>query len=96
VGRDGTIRFFEHYVDTGLTASAEEKLDENAGGDIEWRARIAHPRALRTSAPSSLFEDTYFAILVATRRCTRRTTRRRRGIRRGHARAMPELHSQGQ
>jgi DNA topoisomerase I len=34
------ISFFEHYVDTGFTASMEEKLDEIAGGDIEWRTML--------------------------------------------------------
>ena len=34
------VSFFEHYVDTGFTASMEEKLDEIAGGDIEWRAML--------------------------------------------------------
>src|SRR5579872_3970080 len=34
------VGFFEHYVDTGFTASMEEKLDEIAEGDIEWRAML--------------------------------------------------------
>src|SRR5262249_26303401 len=34
------ISFFEHYVDTGFTASMEEKLDDIAGGTIEWRAVV--------------------------------------------------------
>ena len=34
------VSFFEHYVDTGFTASMEEKLDEIAGGDTEWRAML--------------------------------------------------------
>ena len=34
------VSFFEHYVDTGFTASMEEKLDEIAEGDIEWRAML--------------------------------------------------------
>jgi DNA topoisomerase-1 len=34
------ISFFEHYVDTGFTASLEEKLDDIAGGSIEWRAML--------------------------------------------------------
>src|SRR6201995_1670932 len=31
------VGFFEHYVDTGFTASMEEKLDEISDGDIGWR-----------------------------------------------------------
>jgi len=34
------ISFFEHYVDTGFTASMEEKLDDIAGGTVEWRAML--------------------------------------------------------
>jgi DNA topoisomerase-1 len=34
------VGFFEHYVDAGFTASMEEKLDEIAEGDIEWRAML--------------------------------------------------------
>ena len=34
------VSFFEHYVDTGFTASMEEQLDEIAEGDIEWRAML--------------------------------------------------------
>src|SRR5215472_6038927 len=34
------VSFFEHYVDTGFTASMEEKLDEIAGGDTEWRTML--------------------------------------------------------
>ena len=34
------ISFFEHYVDTGFTASMEEKLDEIAEGNVEWRAML--------------------------------------------------------
>jgi DNA topoisomerase-1 len=34
------ISFFEHYVDTGFTASLEEKLDDIAGGTVEWRAML--------------------------------------------------------
>jgi DNA topoisomerase-1 len=34
------ISFFEHYVDTGFTASMEEKLDDVAGGTVEWRAML--------------------------------------------------------
>ena len=30
--------FFEHYVDTGFTASMEEKLDDVSAGKIDWRA----------------------------------------------------------
>jgi DNA topoisomerase I len=30
--------FFEHYVETGFTAQMEEKLDDIAAGEIEWRA----------------------------------------------------------
>jgi DNA topoisomerase I len=30
--------FFEHYVETGFTAQMEEKLDDIAAGQIEWRA----------------------------------------------------------
>ncbi len=32
------VSFFEHYVDTGFTASMEEKLDDISGGLIDWRA----------------------------------------------------------
>jgi DNA topoisomerase-1 len=31
------VSFFEHYVDTGFTASMEEKLDDISGGQIDWR-----------------------------------------------------------
>ncbi len=31
------VSFFEHYVDTGFTASLEEKLDEISAGALEWR-----------------------------------------------------------
>jgi DNA topoisomerase-1 len=34
------VSFFEHYVDTGFTASMEEKLDEVAEGSVEWRAML--------------------------------------------------------
>jgi DNA topoisomerase I len=34
------ISFFEHYVDTGFTASMEEKLDDIAGGTVEWREML--------------------------------------------------------
>jgi DNA topoisomerase-1 len=34
------VSFFEHYVDTGFTASMEETLDEIAGGNVEWRAML--------------------------------------------------------
>ena len=34
------VSFFEHYVDTGFTASMEEKLDDIAGGNVEWRAML--------------------------------------------------------
>ena len=34
------ISFFEHYVDTGFTASMEEKLDDIAEGNAEWRAML--------------------------------------------------------
>jgi DNA topoisomerase-1 len=34
------ISFFEHYVDTGFTASMEEKLDDIADGNAEWRAML--------------------------------------------------------
>ena len=30
--------FFEHYVETGFTADMEEKLDDIAEGDADWRA----------------------------------------------------------
>ncbi|MBV9117075.1 MAG: type I DNA topoisomerase, partial [Acetobacteraceae bacterium] len=30
--------FFEHYVETGFTASMEEKLDDISAGQTEWRA----------------------------------------------------------
>ncbi len=30
--------FFEHYVETGFTAEMEEKLDDIADGDADWRA----------------------------------------------------------
>src|SRR5689334_21318470 len=32
------VSFFEHYVDTGFTASLEEKLDDISAGQIDWRA----------------------------------------------------------
>ena len=32
------VSFFEHYVDTGFTASMEEQLDDISGGHAEWRA----------------------------------------------------------
>ena len=32
------VSFFEHYVDTGFTASLEEKLDEISAGQLEWRS----------------------------------------------------------
>jgi len=32
------VSFFEHYVDTGFTASMEEKLDDVSAGKIDWRA----------------------------------------------------------
>jgi DNA topoisomerase I len=31
------VSFFEHYVDTGFTASLEEKLDEISAGALNWR-----------------------------------------------------------
>ena len=34
------ISFFEHYVDTGFTASMEEKLDDIADGNAEWRVML--------------------------------------------------------
>ena len=34
------VSFFEHYVDTGFTASMEEQLDDIAGGNAEWRAML--------------------------------------------------------
>jgi len=34
------VSFFEHYVDTGFTASMEEKLDDIADGNAEWRAML--------------------------------------------------------
>src|SRR4029078_9249220 len=34
------ISFFEHYVDTGFTASMEEKLDDIAGGKGEVRGEL--------------------------------------------------------
>ena len=34
------MSFFEHYVDTGFTASMEEKLDDIAEGNAEWRAML--------------------------------------------------------
>jgi DNA topoisomerase I len=34
------VSFFEHYVDTGFTATMEEKLDDIAGGNVEWRAML--------------------------------------------------------
>ena len=34
------ISFFEHYVDTGFTASMEEKLDDIAEGNAEWRGML--------------------------------------------------------
>jgi DNA topoisomerase-1 len=34
------VGFFEHYVDTGFTAAMEEKLDDIAGGNVEWRAML--------------------------------------------------------
>lgn len=34
------VSFFEHYVDTGFTASMEEKLDDIAGGNVEWREML--------------------------------------------------------
>jgi DNA topoisomerase-1 len=34
------VSFFEHYVDTGFTASMEEKLDDIAEGSVEWRAML--------------------------------------------------------
>ena len=34
------VSFFEHYVDTGFTAAMEEKLDDIAGGHVEWRAML--------------------------------------------------------
>ncbi|MBN9507582.1 MAG: type I DNA topoisomerase, partial [Alphaproteobacteria bacterium] len=32
------VSFFEHYVDTGFTASLEEQLDDISGGRADWRA----------------------------------------------------------
>ncbi len=32
------VSFFEQYVDTGFTASLEEKLDEISAGHLEWRS----------------------------------------------------------
>jgi DNA topoisomerase-1 len=34
------VSFFEHYVDTGFTASMEEKLDDIADGNVEWREML--------------------------------------------------------
>jgi DNA topoisomerase I len=34
------VSFFEHYVDTGFTASMEEKLDDIADGHVDWRAML--------------------------------------------------------
>ncbi|MEJ0015414.1 MAG: type I DNA topoisomerase [Acetobacteraceae bacterium] len=34
------VSFFDHYVDTGFTASMEEKLDDVAGGNVEWRTML--------------------------------------------------------
>jgi DNA topoisomerase-1 len=34
------VSFFVHYVDTGFTASMEEKLDDIADGNIDWRAML--------------------------------------------------------
>jgi DNA topoisomerase-1 len=34
------VSFFEHYVDTGFTASMEEKLDDIADGNAEWRTML--------------------------------------------------------
>jgi DNA topoisomerase-1 len=34
------VSFFEHYVDTGFTAAMEEKLDDIADGNAEWRAML--------------------------------------------------------
>ena len=34
------VSFFEHYVDTGFTAAMEEKLDDIAGGNADWRAML--------------------------------------------------------
>jgi DNA topoisomerase-1 len=34
------VSFFEHYVDTGFTASMEEKLDDIADGNAEWRVML--------------------------------------------------------
>jgi DNA topoisomerase I len=31
------VSFFEHWVDTGFTASMEEKLDDVSNGQIDWR-----------------------------------------------------------
>jgi len=32
------VSFFEHYVETGFTAQMEEKLDDIAAGETDWRA----------------------------------------------------------
>jgi len=32
------VSFFDNYVDTGFTASLEEKLDEISAGQLEWRS----------------------------------------------------------
>jgi DNA topoisomerase-1 len=34
------VSFFEHYVDTGFTASMEEKLDDIAGGNVVWQEML--------------------------------------------------------
>ncbi|HME23226.1 MAG TPA: type I DNA topoisomerase [Acetobacteraceae bacterium] len=34
------VSFFEHYVDTGFTAAMEEKLDDIADGNVEWRTML--------------------------------------------------------
>ena len=34
------VSFFEHYVDTGFTASMEEQLDDISGGNADWRAMM--------------------------------------------------------
>ena len=34
------VSFFEHYVDTGFTASMEEQLDGISAGEVDWRAMM--------------------------------------------------------
>ena len=53
------ISFFEHYVDTGFTASMEEKLDDIADGNAEWRVDAAGVlgRVLQGDRPDQGPED---------------------------------------